>query len=90
MGELKACPFCHGEAELLFSLRAVRCTKCQAAVVSPGSAPRSEILEKWNRRTDPPVLECQRCGCKSVRVYELDGLPVVECSDCCASWGLWS
>ncbi len=81
--KLKPCPFCGSADVCVVSFGyGVRCRDCEMAFsgTAPGGA------EKWNRRADPPVLECHVCGCKRVLVYELGGLPVIECTACNRSW----
>ncbi len=90
--KLKPCPFCGTPNPMCGSDRyvsvgqSITChdVDCGAQMweTTPELAARA-----WNRRADPPVLECRVCGCKHVRVYELEGLPVIECVDCNRSWG---
>lgn len=93
MAELKPCPFCRGAAVPSkisigtdWEAIAIVCVSC--AIRTRDHKDRDNAVREWNRRAEPPVLDCRRCGGKNVRVYELDGLPVVECSSCCATWNL--
>lgn len=54
MPELKPCPFCGGEAELLNSLYGewiVRCPDCEG-MVEKWRETEEEAAEQWNRRAD--------------------------------------
>ena len=59
MAELKPCPFCGGEAKLIYSMpyNAVQCTKCKTwgkTIVDSYEQQdgKYEAIEAWNRRAE--------------------------------------
>lgn len=78
--ELKTCPFCGGNPELLGEqpIQRVRCTKCGMATLWS-----SDAVSVWNNRRKRParLLPCPMCGKKAMLHKDHVGF-YVSCSGC--------
>lgn len=81
--ELKACPFCGGEAELkeYNGLWLVVCgnLSCKSQI---NGFTKTEAITAWNTRVSPTITGIQCSGCDTEIKDELDGCTRTFCNTC--------
>lgn len=56
MADLKPCPFCGGDADLVCAGPGNWYARCRVCVAATDDGSKERAVERWNKRTEPPTI----------------------------------